>query len=52
MCGGGISVVLVEGSVCGVENSVVLVACECLGGVYPLLPCVCPMLVFAVELSG
>ena len=31
--------------------SVVLVACECLGGVDPLLPCVCPVLVLAVALS-
>ena len=46
-----ISVVLVAGSVCGVETLVVLVACECLGGVYPLLTCVCPVLVLSVALS-
>ena len=51
VCGDELSVVLVEGSVCGEKLSVVLVACECLGGVYPLLPCVCPVLVLSVALS-
>ena len=33
------------------EISVVLVACECPRGVYPLLPCVYPALVRSVALS-